>query len=97
MANRTPSDPREDRTLASFIEKPDTTRKLFARRIGRAHSSVIEYYNYESYHESLNNLTPVDVYYGRSQDILDKREKIKQQTLAMRRQMYYDNQSKHLA
>ena len=40
---------------------------------------------------SLNNLTPADVFYGRSQSILDKREKIKLQTLARRRQMYYDN------
>jgi transposase InsO family protein len=54
----------------------------------------VDYYNYERYHESLNNLTPADVYYGRGQAILDKREKIKQQTLAMRRQMYYDNQTK---
>ncbi len=56
----------------------------------------VDYYNYERYHESLNNLTPADVYYGRDQAILDKREKIKQQTLAMRRKVYYDNQSKQL-
>jgi putative transposase len=56
----------------------------------------VDYYNYERYHESLNNLTPADVYYGRGQAILDKREKIKQQTLAMRRQVYYDNQSRNL-
>jgi len=56
----------------------------------------VGYYNHERYHESLSNLTPADVYYGRGQAILDKREKIKQQTLAMRRQMYYDNQSRIL-
>ena len=56
----------------------------------------VEYYNHERYHESLSNLTPADVYYGRGQAILDKREKIKLQTLARRKQMYYDNQSKHL-
>ena len=38
----------------------------------------VEYYNYERHHESLNNLTPADVYYGRGQAILNKREKIKQ-------------------
>ena len=53
----------------------------------------VDYYNHERYHESLNNLTPADVFYGRSQSILDERENIKLRTLAMR-QMYYDNQSK---
>jgi len=55
----------------------------------------VDYYNHERYHESLSNLTPADVYYGRGQAILDKREKIKQRTLAMRRQVYYDNQSRN--
>ncbi len=31
----------------------------------------IVYYNHERYHESLNNLTPADVFYGRGQKILD--------------------------
>ncbi len=56
----------------------------------------VDYYNHEHYHESLNNLTPADVFYGRGQAILDKRENIKLQTLAMRRQMHYDKQSKNL-
>ncbi len=34
-----------------------------------------------------------DVFYGRGQSILDKREKIKLRTLARRRQMYYKNLS----
>lgn len=55
----------------------------------------VDYYNHERYHESLNNLTPADVFYGRGQSILDRREKIKLQTLARRRQMYYDNQAKN--
>ncbi len=57
----------------------------------------VDYYNYERYHESLNNLIPADVFYGRGQSILDERENrenIKCRTLAMRRQMYYDNQAK---
>jgi hypothetical protein len=45
----------------------------------------------ERYHESLNNLTPADVYYGRGQSILDRREKIRLNTLVMGRQRYYDN------
>ncbi len=56
----------------------------------------MNYYNHERYHESLDNLTPGDVYYGRGQKILEKREKIKIDTSAMRRQMHYDKQAKSL-
>jgi hypothetical protein len=48
----------------------------------------IDYYNHERYHESLNNLTPADVYYGRGQAILDRREQIKLDTLAGRRRTH---------
>lgn len=51
----------------------------------------ISYYNQERYHESLNNLTPADVFYGRDQEILEQRKMIKQNTMSMRRRMYYDN------
>jgi len=52
----------------------------------------VSYYNHERYHESLNNLTPADVFYGRGTEILEQREIIKRNTLAMRRQLHYDNQ-----
>jgi len=52
----------------------------------------VDYYNHERYHESLNNLTPADVFYGRGQSILGEREKIKRRTLALRRQMFYAKQ-----
>lgn len=45
----------------------------------------IQYYNRQRYHESLNNLTPADVYFGRGQSILEKRRKIKLKTLRHRR------------
>jgi hypothetical protein len=38
----------------------------------------------QRYHESLNNVTPLDVYFGRAQDILNKRERIKHKTLENR-------------
>jgi len=34
------------------------------------------------------------VYYGRGQEILEQRENIKLNTLAMRRQLHYERQSK---
>jgi transposase InsO family protein len=36
----------------------------------------VEYYNNQRYHESLDNLTPVDVYFGRGPAILKRRESI---------------------
>jgi len=37
-------------------------------------------YNHRRYHESVGNLTPADVYFGRGQTILLQRERIKRQT-----------------
>ena len=42
-------------------------------------------YNHCRYHESLSNLTPADVYFGRGSTILAERERIKRQTIANRR------------
>jgi putative transposase len=47
--------------------------------------AFIEHYNHRRYHESLGNLTPADVYSGRSQTILLERERIKRQTILNRR------------
>ena len=47
--------------------------------------TFIDYYNHHRYHESLSNLTPADVYFGRGQTILLQRERIKQQTIETRR------------
>jgi putative transposase len=45
----------------------------------------VDYYNNHRYHESLNNVTPADVYFGRNRQILTKRDQIKRKTLALRR------------
>lgn len=45
----------------------------------------VEYYNIERYHESLNNLTPADVYSGRAREIETRRERIKRETFERRR------------
>jgi putative transposase len=46
-------------------------------------------YNYRRYHESIDNLTPADVYCGRGQTILFERERIKRQTIANRRLQHH--------
>jgi hypothetical protein len=45
---------------------------------------------------SLDNLTPADVFYPQEEGILEQRELIKQNTLPMRKQMHYANQTKSL-
>jgi len=45
-------------------------------------------YNHLRYHESLGNLTPADVYFGRGQTILLERERIKRRTIANRRLLH---------
>ncbi len=50
--------------------------------------AFVDHYNHQRYHESLNNLTPADVYFGRGQSILLKREGIKRRTIEQRRLMH---------
>ena len=50
--------------------------------------AFVEHYNHQRYHESIDNLTPADVYFGRGQNILNKRERIKQKTFETRRLQY---------
>jgi len=51
--------------------------------------AFVEYYNHARAHESLNNLTPADVYFGRGEAILLEREQIKRQTLTSRRLLHH--------
>ena len=48
-------------------------------------AAFVERYNHARYHESLDNLTPADVYFGRAETLLLERERIKRQTIANRR------------
>jgi transposase InsO family protein len=48
-------------------------------------AAFVTHYNHDRYHESLENLTPANVYFGRGQTILDERNRIKRQTIANRR------------
>ena len=48
----------------------------------------VDHYNHHRYHQSLGNLTPADVYFGRGQTILLQRERIKRQTIETRRLQY---------
>jgi putative transposase len=48
----------------------------------------VTYYNNRRYHESLDNLTPADVYFGRGPTILKRRESIKRKTIQQRRRLH---------
>jgi transposase InsO family protein/transposase-like protein len=48
----------------------------------------VGYYNDERYHESLDNVTPSDVYFGRQYAVLSERDKIKRLTMKRRKREY---------
>ena len=48
----------------------------------------VAYYNNQRYHESLNNLTPADVYFAKMAEKENKRESIKQATIQKRRKRH---------
>jgi putative transposase len=48
-------------------------------------ATFVDHYNTRRYHESLDNLTPTDVYTGQGEAILSERQRIKRQTLTHRR------------
>jgi putative transposase len=49
-----------------------------------AMAEFIEFYNDRRYHEGIGNVTPADVYFGRREEILQRREKQKETTILRR-------------
>ena len=47
--------------------------------------AFVEHYNHQRYHESLNNVTPADAYFGRASAIIKRRKRIKRKTIEHRR------------
>ena len=54
-------------------------------QLEKAIADWVQHYNHERYHESLDNVTPSDVYQGRRDDILDQRAIIKSRTMIRRK------------
>jgi putative transposase len=55
-------------------------------QLAEAIEDFVEYYNNQRYHESLDNMTPVSIYYGKEKEVQSEREKIKRETMSLRRQ-----------
>jgi putative transposase len=60
----------------------------FPEELKMALKDFVAYYNNERYHESLDNVTPADVYYGRQYEVLTERSKIKRRTMERRKKEY---------
>jgi len=89
------ADTGQDRTLASNAQEPHLAGKLLSARRPRTRiDAFVDHYNHRRYHESLDNLTPADVYFGRGQTILLERERIKRATLQNRRLQHQMNAHK---
>jgi len=72
--------------MALNPQEPHPARELLsAWRTEARIGNFVAYYNHLRYHESIANLTPADVYFGRSQTILLEREGTKRHTIESRR------------
>lgn len=65
--------------LDNYYSPEDLTRSV---------NEFVEHYNYKRYHESLGNITPADVNFGKDLEIIQQRSKINEKTLYERRQNY---------
>lgn len=68
----------QDRAMASGVENCIVLESYFLPSDLEAHiASFVGHYNHQRYHESLNSITPDDVYTGRGHTILLERETVK--------------------
>jgi len=57
--------------MSSVLEERHPARQLLSPGdLERAVVAFIDHYNHHRYHESIDNLTPADVYFGRRSTIL---------------------------
>jgi hypothetical protein len=57
----------------------------FPWQLEHAIRDFVAYYNNERPHESLDNVAPADVYYGRAVEVISEREEIKRKTMKRRK------------
>jgi len=76
---------RYHRTMKNVIK---LQHYYFPWELEAALRDFVVYYNNERYHESLGNVTPADVYFGRQYAVLSERSKIKRRTMERRKKEY---------
>jgi transposase InsO family protein len=73
---------RYHRTLKNVIL---LDKYFFPGELEREIGKFIDYYNNERYHEGINNMRPVDVYFGKDKEIALLRRQTKKETLGYRK------------
>jgi len=76
---------RYHRTMKNVVK---LRHDYFPEELKAALRDFVAYYNNERYHESLDNVTPADVYFGRQYEVLTERSKIKRRTMERRKKEY---------
>ena len=84
-----PYHPQTNGKLELYHRTAKTKMNLFTydspEALIEAMASFVSYYNHQRYHEALGNVTPADVYCGRPDTIIARREEMKRQCLALRK------------
>ncbi|MCA9467014.1 MAG: hypothetical protein KC563_01035 [Nitrospira sp.] len=70
-----------------------TGTRLSPGDLEREIGAFVSRYNERRYQESLNNLSPADVWYGQGQAILEGRRKLKIETLNLGKQLHYQEKT----
>ena len=63
----------------------------FPWQLEEALRDLVAHYNHARYHESLDNVTPADVYFGRQRDVLTERDRIRRRTMEQRRRAHRES------
>jgi transposase-like protein len=74
-----------EQTLKNRI-RPDN--HFFPTDLEAQIEAIVDHYKHQRYHESINNLTPADVHFGRGQATLKQRARIMLKTMENRRLQY---------
>ncbi len=75
-------------------DRPSAPSRVWNRIASRI-EAFVEHYDHQRYHESLENVTPADAYFGRAPVIIQQRERSKRQTIEHRRSRHRKLAAQH--